>query len=258
MKIIAELVKKKIVQSGDIIEIYYYEKGYLKDYTKFDSGVEGGRKADYISDDYENNRDKVLKRAKRDLRRLINANHGQYGQEFTSKFLTLTFKDNITDLTPANYEFKKFMKRLNYAIFDTKKMNLKYNVVVEFQKRGAIHYHVIIYNIPYTRQKVIQEIWGNGFVWINKIDNVDNVGAYVAEYLGDREKEQGHNLGDDRLRGRKSYFSSRDLFQPVEITDKKKVEALAEALPVQKIVYSAQFDNEHLGHITYIQYNLNK
>jgi hypothetical protein len=258
VKTIAQLVNKKIVQSGNIVEIYHYEKGYLKDYTKFDTDTPMGRQADYISDDYDINRDKVLKRAKRDLRRLINSNHGQYGKEFTSKFLTLTFKDNITDLTPANYEFKKFMKRLNYEIFDTKKMNLKYNVVVEFQERGAIHYHLIIYNIPYTRQKVIQELWGNGFVWINKIENVDNVGAYVAEYLGDREKGQGHNVEDDRLRGRKSYFGSRGLFKPYEITDKKKVEALSQALPVQKIVYSAQFDNEHLGHISYIQYNLNK
>lgn len=247
-----------MIKSGSIVEIYEYEKGYLKDYT-VNSDNSNGRKADFVSDNYEEHRKQVISRAKKNLRRQINSNHGQYGKEFTSKFVTLTFEDNITDLTVANYEFKKFMKRLNYEIFKTKKMNLRYTVVPEFQKRGAIHYHIIIYNIPYTRQKVIQEIWGNGFIWINKIDDVDNVGAYVAEYLGDGEKGQGRNLEDDRLKGRKSYFSSRDLFQPVEITDKKKVEAVRAALPIENITYGPKhFTNEHLGDISYIQYNLNK
>lgn len=250
---------KKYIKSGNIIELYEYEKGYLRDYTKFDSDSVGGRVADYISEDYDINRLKVLKRAKRDLRRQINSNHLQYGENITSKFMTLTFDENITDLTPANYEFKKFMKRLNYQVFETKKMQLKYTAVPEFQQRGAVHYHVITYNMPYIPHKKLLECWGNQRgVRINKIDNVDNVGAYVAEYLGDSEKEQGHNLDDHRLRDRKSYFGSRGLFKPLEITDKKKVEALSQALPIQNKTYSAHFDNEHLGHITYLQYNMDK
>lgn len=245
-----------MVQSGSIVEIYKYEKGYIRDFTKFDSEGSLGRKQDFKSENYDIHREQVLKRAKRDLRRLINSNIGQYGNDVTTKFLTLTFSDNLTDLTKANYEFTKFIQRLNYLVFNTKKAMLKYSVVIEFQRRGAVHYHIIIYNMPYVKQKIIQDTWKNGHIWINKIENVTNVGAYVAEYLGDAEKQQGKNKEDSRLEGRKSYFSSRGLLQPIEITDEKTVEAIALALPNEKIIYSAEFNNEYLGDVKYTQYNL--
>jgi len=199
-----ERVYKRIVQSGDVIEIYEYEKGYLKGYELTDNEKNSRRKSGSDLDDTDS-RERSLKRAKANLRRLINANAGQYGKEFTAKFLTLTFKDNVKDLDKANYEFEKFIKRLNYYCFGTKKANLKYTCVVEFQKRGAIHYHVIIYNMPYVKANDIANVWGNGFIKINKIDDVDNVGAYVAEYLGNAEKGQGKDVADDRLQGKKSY-----------------------------------------------------
>ena len=251
-----ERVYKKIIYSGDVIEVYEYDKGYLKGYEN--NNADTGRKSDYKSENYEEHRKQVLQRAKKNLRRLINANVGQYGKEFTAKFLTLTFKDNVKDLDKANYEFKKFIQRLNYYCFGVKKNNLKYTCVVEFQKRGAIHYHVIIYNMPYLKANDIANVWGNGFIKINKIDDIDNVGAYVAEYLGNAEKGQGKDVLDDRLQGKKSYFSSRGLFKPLEITDKKKVEQVAAALPLENLTYTANFENEHLGNITYKQYNLKK
>ena len=253
---LAKLVKSKIIQSGDIVEIYSYSSGYLKNYEN--RKIDSGRKEGVISENYDKHRLQVLQRAKKDLRRLINSNHGQYGDQFTSKFLTLTFGDMVTDVEEANYEFTKFIQRLNYLVFDTKKANLKYNAVIEFQKRGAIHYHVIIYNMPWTKQKIIEETWGNGWIFINKIDNIDNVGAYISSYLGQSSKGQGKNIDDDRLQGKKSYFSSRGLFKPIEITDKKIVEQVATALLNEKITYSAEFENEHLGKISYKQYNLKR
>lgn len=230
----------------------------MKGYQLTDSEKQKiGRKSEK-SDNYEEHRKQVLQRAKKNLRRLINANVGQYGKEFTAKFLTLTFKDNVKDLDKANYEFKKFIQRLNYYCFGTKKANLKYTCVVEFQKRGAIHYHVIIYNMPYIKANDLSIVWGNGFIKINRIDDVDNVGAYVSEYLGQAEKGQGHDIEDDRLEGRKSYFSSKGLFKPVEITDKKIVDAVSTALQEKCLTYSATFENESLGNITYKQYNLKK
>lgn len=254
---IAQLVKNKIIQSGAILEIYDYEKGYLVGFSKNDSKGGMGRKADFKSDNYEEHRKQVLSRAKRDLRRLINSNVGMYGDQYTTKFLTLTFGENITVLDQANSEFTKFIKRLNYKVFKTKKAQLKYNVVIEFQERGAIHYHVIFYNMPYVKQIDIMQLWGNGIIDIRKVDEIDNVGAYVSEYLGDPQKEQGKQEGDSRLEGRKSYFSSRGLYKPIEITDKKMVEVVLATLPNEKLTYSAEFNNEYLGDISYKQYNLN-
>lgn len=251
-----ERVKQKIIISGDIVEIYEYSEGYLKGYKLTEKEI-NNRKCSESNPDDADSRERSLKRAKANLRRLINANVGQYGKEFTAKFLTLTFKENIQDIEQANYEFQKYIKRLNYYCFGTKKANLKYTCVIEFQKRGAIHYHVIIYNMPFIKANDIASVWGNGFIKINKIDDVDNVGAYVGEYLGQAEKGQGHDIEDDRLRGQKTYFSSRGLYKPIEITDKKVVEQVSTALPPENLTYTANFENEHVGQISYKQYNIN-
>ena len=75
--------------------------------------------------------------------------------------------------------------------------SFKYLAVVEFQKRGAIHYHMLS-DFGYIEQKELEKIWGNGFVWIrdlltgNNGKPVDNVGAYLVKYMN-------KNIIDKRL-----------------------------------------------------------
>lgn len=241
-----ELIDKKVVISGDIIEIYEYGRSYGKG---FEGKNPNGRGSEASQEDKEINRDKVSSRARKTVRRLINSNIGAYGQDFTSKFLTLTFADNICDPKIANYEFTKFIKRMNYEIFDSKKANLRYVAVIEFTKKGRVHYHVVLFNIPFIHANRLEKIWSNGFIKINKIDHVDNVGAYVTKYM---------TKDNDKLISNKSYFTSRNLFKPLEITDKKRVENLANSLPSNLKVYESSFNNDYLGDISYTQYNINR
>lgn len=238
----------KMICSGDIIEIYQYSNGVYKGVVSNNNGRKGdGNTSD---EDKAKNREISLNRARRDLRRIINANVGQWGDDVTCKFVTLTFKDNVTDLDTANYEFKKFIQRLNYEIYGKKCSYLKYTVVPEFQQRGAVHYHVIFYNLPYTKSNIIENVWGNGFIKINKIDDVDNVGAYICKYLT-------KDNGDDRLRGRKCYFNSRGLKKPIErYFDFDDLEGIKKSLPGQAMTYKSEFESEYVGKIIYEQYNL--
>lgn len=121
------------------------------------------------------------------------------------KFVTLTFAENMTDLKKGNNLFKCFVKRLKYWA-EKKGVNLKYLAVIEFQKRGAIHYHMLC-NLPFIKKAELTEIWGNGFVKINAIDKVDNLGAYITKYM---TKEKA----DDRLKTEKGYLCSRNLKRP--------------------------------------------
>lgn len=239
-------VNSKVILAGGVVEVYEYERPVFKGFIG-----KGGRKQEADEEGKEKNRKDVLRRARQEVRRIVNANVGAYGEHFTAKFLTLTFGDNVTDLDQAHYEFKKFIQRMNYLIFGTKSGNLRYTAVVQFQERGAVHYHVIIYNIPFTRVEVIQQIWGNGWVWINKIDDVDNVGAYVCRYM---TKE----VDDERLRGRKCYFNSRGLVRPVVIEDEKRAEMIKRSLPEEKKVVSVAYENDYTGITIYEQYNLNR
>jgi hypothetical protein len=230
---------KKVVVSGDIIEIYEYKNDVLYDYKDIKKKSKG-RQAEAKVKDKLLNRKKTLQRNRRDIRRLVNCNIQEY-----SKFITLTFADNITDLKQANYEWKKFKQRLETRIG----YKLQYLVVIEFQKRGAIHYHCVMFNLPYIQNEDLASIWGNGYVKINKIDNVDNVGAYVCKYIT-------KDNNDERLIGQKMYFTSRGLKKPVEIKEKARVETLASAFLASACVYEAVFENEY-NSISYKQYNLN-
>ena len=230
---------EKIIIAGNQIEIYKYEKDVIYGY-KDNRKKTQGRRSVASSEDKELNREKVFRRARTDLRRLINCNI-----EEDSKFLTLTFKDNVIDLDFANNEFKKFIKRLNYHF----KIKVKYSCVVEFQKRGAIHYHVILYNL---RGKIdiskLSSIWGHGFIKLNKIKGIDNVGAYICKYMTKSE--------DSRLEGRKMYFNSRNLNKPVEIKEPEVVSAVESSLQSQAPKYSNTFSNEY-NTVSYSQYIIN-
>ena len=237
------IVYKKVVVSGDILEFYEYERGYLKG-----ANSKGGRHNKANSDEKkEKNRADASYRARREVRRLVNANIGRYGDEFTAKFVTLTFREHVTDLKSANYEFTKFIKRLNYNIFNTNKSHVKYLVVPEFTKIGRVHYHAIFFNIPYIKADLLADIWGHGFIKINKIDNVDNVGAYVSKYI---------TKDNIKIEGMKSYFTSRGLFKPLELDKEKEVQSIVDSVPLEKLVYETSFLNDYTGIVTYKQYNL--
>jgi hypothetical protein len=247
-----ESVRSRVIVSGGVVEVYEYERPVYKGFKskggrKHEADEEGKEK----KEGKEKNRKDALRRARQKVRRIVNANVGAYGEHFTAKFLTLTFGDNVTDLDQAHYEFKKFIQRMNYLVFGTKSGNLRYTAVPEFQKRGAVHYHVIFYNLPYTKADVIEKVWGNGFIKINKIDDVDNVGAYICKYMV-------KDLDDERLRGRKCYFNSRGLFKPVVIEDEKKVENIKSSLPREKRTVIAAYENDYTGLTIYKQYNLNR
>ena len=224
-----------MVISGKIIEFYEYENGYLKGFT--DKTNNTGRRIDYESENKADNRAKAMHRAKTDIRRLINANACDL-----SKFITLTFAENMTDLDYCNYEFEKFIKKIKYRYDD-----FKYIVVVEFQQRGAVHYHMLC-NLPYVKSNDLTRIWGNGFIKINRIDRVTNLGAYVTKYM---QKD----LSDTRLEKRKCYFTSRNLEKPIEITQKKEIEQLVTVLLQEiKPIFENTFNNDYTGKVMYRQY----
>lgn len=138
-----------------------------------------------------------------DIARLVDTNFDD-----NTKFVTLTFKENIEDVSYTNNEFAKFIKRLNYNLYKTKKQQLKYIAVWEKQKRGAIHYHIIFFSFPYIVTSDLQKLWKQGFVKINKIDvdSKENRGRYVSKYFSKNVDVKDYK--------QKSFFKSQNLIQP--------------------------------------------
>lgn len=239
----------KLVISGRFLEMYTYSKGVYKVYGKNKNG-RAGKGVVIDEEQKEKNRNTAIMRARRTIKRIVNANIGQWGDDVTCKFLTLTFAGNVNNVDVANYEFKKFIKRLNYEIYGTKCSYLKYTAVIEFQKRGAVHYHVIFYNLPYVAAGVIEKVWKNGYVKVNKIDDIDNVGSYICKYMT-------KDNDDERLRARKSYFNSRGLKKPIEkYCDKDEMQRIKETVPGLRLICKSEFENEYMGNVVYEQYNI--
>ena len=94
----------------------------------------------------------------------------------------------------------------------------------------------------------MREIWGNGFIKINRIDRVSNVGAYICKYMTKDNKD---------LVGQKCYFTSRGLKKPVEIKEGERVNSLATSLPSDILTYENTFINDY-NTILYKQYNIKK
>lgn len=240
-------IKSRVIVSGNVVEITTYENGYYRNYQ---SSNIIGRSSKFVSAENKLlNREKTMKRAKSNVRRIVCANPQ------LNKFFTLTFAENVTDLKYANNQFRCFIKRLNRYLAKNGKNSVQYIAVVEFQKRGAIHYHLLC-NLPFISAKILQDIWENGFVKINKIDDVDNVGAYITKYMI-------KDSDDDRLIGNRCYFTSRGLQMPVTIEENGVETAISHSLLVgdielQKEPYKNMFYNEHLGEIEYTQLTLVK
>jgi len=229
--------KYKVIQSGDIFEVYKFQYPVRlgADTSNHRKGLKR-RKRDR-TEEYARKR---ATRARNHIRRLTLSNFSS-----KDKFLTLTFADNIKDIEYANNEFKKFIKRLK-----RKYHGFRYISVIEFQKRGAIHYHCLV-NLPYVDQVALQEIWGNGFICIKKLNDVDNVGAYLAKYMG-------KDVLDKRLQGKKCYFTSRGLLRPqtgyynaeqyCRLAEKKNLDS-------SKVAFTNEYSSDRNGNVKYTEYN---
>ena len=225
---------KKIVVSGNVVELYEYELPVVKS----DRSPRIGRAGQTATTEETKrlNREKVAARARQKVRRYANANFSN-----KSKFITLTFAENITELKAANREFVKFRKRLARFLH----IDLEYIATPEFQKRGAVHFHMLM-NCPYIENETLARLWGNGFVRINRIDNVDNIGAYITKYM----TKGGF---DERLIGQKSYFMSHNLKAPEVATDSEIIQEVLADMDVKRVACSSLFDSEYYGTIRYTQ-----
>lgn len=171
------------------------------------------RTFDELSEEEQSERIQRMNRtrleAKWRLLRIVDSNFDD-----KTSFLTLTTKENIQNRDEFNNLFKSFIKRFNYHVFNTKKRKLKYIAVLEKQKRGAWHAHILLFQVPYVPHALLLKLWGLGAVRINKLNHLDdssNAGRYVVKYM---EKGIGQELLESF--GKKSYLSSRNLKKPQE------------------------------------------
>lgn len=181
-------MKTRISVQGNIIEVTRYLKGVNNEpHIKKISADEYVRLNDGEVCEFQHIENRAdlkiaLCRTFRKIRAYINTN---FTGEDSELFITLTYAENMRDTVRLLKDFERFWKR-----FKWKWGKAEYFVVVEPQKRGAWHLHVLVKfdeKAPWIPNDELAAVWGQGFVNVRKLKNVDNIGAYLSAYLADVE-----------------------------------------------------------------------
>lgn len=259
---ISEGYNIKLVDCGDYVQVYCYEKKKKKRKNddddlnlikNFDVGESEKERKEKNAVNVENVIEvRNIIRSKLQCQRLAKANAKDW-----ETFITLTFAENEQNIESANRKFRYFVDKIRRV-----KKDFKYLCIPEFQKRGAIHYHLLT-NVSTSDDKLIYsqsdnpkykhiKYWNLGFDSIEVIKgDIKKIVGYISKYM---TKEI-----DNRLFGHRRYFYSNNLDKPLEnyidtdiVRDfnfyQKKIQELQ---PIYQRDYINPYDNSK---VTFLEY----
>lgn len=203
---------------------------------------------------HHNTSNKNINRSLTSLRRLINNNFVGNKNEI---HITLTYSKLELDKNKVSSNFKKFWKKVRYRY-----SSLEYIAIYEKHNSGGWHIHCLAKDITgqelYIPHCELTQLWQQGYVYITKVHNNKNIGAYFSKYakLDDNSK----SIADYPKNG-KLYSSSRGIQKPI-----KRVMTYSEALELTKdkklmfhetynIVYIDGEIKKDINTIHYMQFN---
>lgn len=232
----------KVVQYGTVTEIYQYQKDYVPQ-RKRNTRRAKRRKSETYRRNYSVflRRSRSVRRAAQNFFRIVAANI-QRPQNLA--FVTLTCYENL-DVTVGYRALADFFKRLRAKT----KHDITYIAVPEFQKRGSLHFHVLVWGLSEEvagkerTTRNCQRQWARGYVDI-RLANRKGLGiaGYMAKYLV-------KGLTDNRLANRRAYTTGGKVYRPTAKGfyqgDDEMVSLLTpEFLPTKKSVYNTKYLGE--------------
>lgn len=164
----------KVVVSGDIVEMYFYKVPIV-------CGNKRKHEITKNSKEEQEKRKDNLYRARQNIRRIVWSNQSKY-----TKFVTLTYAKTTLDIKKVRRDITTFVQCMRRCGYD-----MKYLYVLENQKErgkkehnnGCIHVHMLLFIDMYIPKEDLEKCWKHGYIGIEKIDNVRNLGAYVCKYI---------------------------------------------------------------------------
>lgn len=244
----------KIVHCGDTYQIYKFDKTRSKE-NKRDRDISPKVSIKDIDTDnlYKPDRVEEVKpillsnaiRSNLNCQRIAKANRDNW-----ESFITLTFKENITDIVYANKIFNAWVSNVRKL-----KKDFKYIAVPEFQKRGAVHYHILsnlgkedtnIVTPQKERTEKTKDLttlfdvkyWSRGFARVDFIKgDYKKIYSYICKYM---TKDI-----DDKLFGKHRYFNSQNLNKPreefLDLSNERDLKHFNDIMNSSSIDYSSQY-----------------
>lgn len=246
----------KIIHCGDTYQIYKFDKTRSKE-NKKDRDIPIIPKVSIKDIDTDNlyKPDRVGEvkpillsnaiRSNLNCQRIAKANRDNW-----ESFITLTFKENITDIVYANKIFNAWVSNVRKL-----KKDFKYIAVPEFQKRGAVHYHILSNlgkedtNIIIPQKERTEKTkdlttlfdvkyWSRGFARVDFIKgDYKKIYSYICKYM---TKDI-----DDKLFGKHRYFNSQNLNKPreefLDLSNERDLKHFNDIINNSSIDYSSQY-----------------
>jgi len=209
----------RIVQYGDITELYEYEKNINNTKKKKISSI--AKKRAKQNREYAKQKGTYIKSKRSRLRTINNffrlCHHNNYMSK-TIHFVTLTFAYDIT-LTKASRIIARFMERIKDNFSSE---TISYISVSELTKKGRYHFHLLVYNLPtetcdYEREtRYYQRQFEHGYVDIRLATYKSaGIAGYMAKYMAkamyDNENEKGRFYNCSRNIEKVRYAGSNTL-----------------------------------------------
>ncbi len=176
----------EIVYCGNVTEIKVLAKNPSNNISRFKRvskseyyDTQTGEVYEYKNKGDSSEKLRNLNKSFEKLRCLINNN---FKADINELHIVLTYAEKMEDFDKASKDFKRFWEKLYYHNPD-----LEFIRVIEPQHTGSWHIHVLLKSQWYGNlvlpQDELTEMWGHGFVWVSKIKDNDNVGAYFSACL---------------------------------------------------------------------------
>lgn len=254
----------KIVRCGDYIQVYYYADRKVKDNIK-NLDTDDLKKSDSVINDFEfetneknivpvvQNKisDKNIIRTKISCQRLAKANANDW-----QSFITLTYRDNMQDLRQAKEDLRYFVNNIKKV-----KRDFKYIAIPEFQKRGAIHFHLLTNlnlqdNNIIIKQKSNKKFydikyWNKGFTSFELLKgDIKKIIGYISKYM---TKEC-----DDRLFGIRRFTSSQNLIKPKEdyinILNQNELDYFKKLIESKECIYENSYKDNLNNDVIFMEF----
>ena len=264
--ILGQKYNAKVVKCGDYVQIYMYEKCKKKSSKKDTTELELRKLK--LSKLFENEEDiktepklvddieqRNIIRSKLECQRIAKSNIDEW-----KTFITLTFKENIKDVSKANKRFRYFIDKVQRI-----KKDFKYIAIPEFQKRGATHYHLLT-NIDINDTNLIYEQEDNKKYkhikyWLDGFTKVDTLNGDIKKIIGYISKYMTKDI-DNRLFNRHRYFYSRNLNMPsvsyINFDSPKDLEFFKKNIQDKELIYQNEyispFDNNTVSFLEYLRH----
>jgi len=256
---------QKVVQYGNIIEKYQYEK----ELNRKSKGISHVQALRLQGDNYYNPDNATLsvvqkrkktrlqlakekgtyQRTKRSIKRsklnFFRLVHHNNCLAKTIHFVTITFAYDIS-YKEASRHVRHFMERVKK---DSPELSLSYISVTELTKKGRLHFHLLVYGLPPETAKKerktrnFQRKFQRGYIDIMCArDASPKIAGYMAKYMA-------KSLGDSRYETRRGYTCSRNIAKITSYGSNSLSEYDDMIIPDDDVVKSEvlEYDTKYLG-----------